>query len=196
MSLAVRAIFIILCLSAPAQSQTRTLALYAGTASGLEDGSVQMLRSDLQRLFSPAGFEFIWKHSPKAGEDFDFVAVSSFEGSCSTAEIPHAHSKTIGSLADTSISNGRVLPFFRVDCSRIVRMLQPQLESLSPRSRQLMIGRALARVMAHELYHIVAGTAEHRDIGVAKAMFSSHDLTAPRFDFDRWTFVRVQVADR
>src|SRR5262249_13086397 len=83
-------------------------------------------------------------------------------------------------LADTSISNGHVLPFFRVDCPRLIRMLGSQLEPS-------VLGRALARVIAHEIYHIVARTTDHQQNGVAKAVFSLRDLTAARFELDAWS---------
>ena len=35
-----------------------------------------------------------------------------------------------------------------------------------------VLGRALARVIAHEIDHIVAGTPDHQETGLAKAIFS------------------------
>jgi hypothetical protein len=183
MSLMLRALLLVFCLSVCAQAQTRTLALYSGPARGLDADSSFMMRAELQRLLAPAGLEVAWKNSAehKTGDDFELVAVGSFEGSCSAAEpavlTPVSAVDTVASLADTSISDGRILPFFHVDCTRLVRMLGSGPD-------RAMIGRALARVIAHELYHIVAGTAEHQNTGVAKAAFSVRDLITPRFDFD------------
>ena len=55
-----------------------------------------------------------------------------------------------------------------------------------------VVGRALARVAAHEIYHIVAQTAEHQDKGIAKASFSTNDLTAARFDLDTWALTLMR----
>jgi len=182
MSLTLRATLLIICLSVCAQAQTRTLALYFGPARGLDAGSSVMMRAELQRLLDPAGLEVAWKDSADhhAGDDYALVAVGSFEGSCSAAEpvlTPVSAVDTVARLADTSISDGRVLPFFHVDCARLVRMLGSGAD-------KALLGRALARVIAHELYHIVAGTAEHQYSGVAKAAFSVRDLVTPRFEFD------------
>jgi len=182
MSLTLRATLLIICLSVCAQAQTRTLALYAGPARGLDAESSFTMRAELQRLLDPAGLEVTWKNSADhhAGDAFELVAVGSFEGSCSATEpvlTPVSAVDAVISLADTSISDGRVLPFFRVDCTRLLRILGAGTD-------KAMLGRALARVIAHELYHIVAGTAEHQNTGVAKAAFSVRDLTTPRFDFD------------
>src|SRR5438552_10928750 len=154
-----------------------TLGLYSGPARGLSGESRQVMQAELQKLLAPAGLEIVWKDSAERepGEDFELIAVSSFDGSCSPSEVVLASITT--SLADTSISKGRVLPFFRVDCTRVIQML-----GRSPDAQ--VLGRALARVIAHELYHIVAGTTDHHEMGVAKAAFSARDLTDARFEFD------------
>jgi len=144
------------------------------------------MRAELQRLFAPAGLEVVWKHMAerKAGEDFELVAVSSFDGSCAVGE-PAMAPVTAASLADTSLSDGLVIPFFHVDCTRVVRLLGGQIEPA-------LLGRALARVIAHEIYHIVARTADHRERGVAKAAFTNRDLTSPGFEFDEWSLARMR----
>ena len=64
-------------------------------------------------------------------------------------------------------------------------MLGPQVEPAT-------FGRALARVAAHEIYHIVAQTTEHQERGVAKAAFSVRDLMSARFDLDIWSIERMR----
>ena len=162
-----------------------TLALYSGPARGLSVESRQAMQAELRKLLAPAGIEIVWKDSVarQPGEDFELIAVSSFEGSCSPSEVVPASITT--RLADTSISNGRVLPFFRVDCTRVIQMLG---HSPDPQ----FLGRALARVIAHELYHIIVGTTEHQETGVAKAAFSARDLTDARFEFDNFSISRMR----
>ena|SRR5216117_1073480 len=186
MSWTLRALLLILCVSACANAQTRTLALYAEWPRGLDAGSGVIMRAELQRLLAPAGLEVVWKTlaDRKAGEDFELVAVSSFEGLCAVDE-PASNPAITASLADTSISNGHILPFFRVDCDRLIRMLGSQLEPA-------VLGRALARLVAHELYHIVAQTTDHQERGVAKAAFSIRDLTDARFELDAWSLSRMR----
>ena len=175
-----RALLLLLCLSFCAQAQTRTLGLYFEQPRDLDAESGAVMREELRQLLAPAELEVIWKPlaDRKAGQNFDLVAVVSFEGSCS-ADKP-AHLAGPVSLADTSISDGHVLPFFHIDCSRVIAMLGSQ-------TAPPILGRALARVAAHEIYHIVAQTAEHQERGVAKPSFSSRDLTAARFELDSWS---------
>ena len=195
MTMAIRAALLIICLSVCAHAQTRTLALYSGPARGLDDESRTALQSELQRLLAPAGLHLIWKQPTdrKAGEDFDFVTVVSFQGLCSPADFSSTAPVSGGaSLADTSVAHGRVLPFFHVDCARVATMLRPEAEPSRVQSRHALFGRALARVMAHEIYHIVGQTAEHQERGIAKAALSMRDLTAPRLDFDLWSLTLMR----
>ena len=197
MSAVTRAALLMLCLSLSAGAQMKSLALYAGQANGLDSSSVQVAKQELQRLLTPTGVELIWKDlaNRKSGEEFDNVVVGSFDGSCSEAELPAASRQSIEttvSLADSSVSNGRVLPFFRVDCKYLVQLLWPALRSMNTEQRHAAIGRAVARLMAHEIYHIMGQTTGHQDKGVAKASFSLHDLTADRFDFDVWSLAQMR----
>jgi hypothetical protein len=50
--------------------------------------------------------------------------------------------------------------------------------------RDEAFGRALGRVVAHELYHVLARTLRHGVVGVAKACYSPVELTAVRFQFE------------
>ena len=194
---ALLAVLLSLAFAVPAGAENRTLGLYAGHADGLGAASVETVRSELQRLLTPVGFDLIWRDSAqrKSGEDFDLVVVSSFDGSCSANDLPPSSAvPALNSviLADTSVSGSRVLPFFRVDCGQLIRMLAPSLKPLSVAVRQTTVQRALARLMAHEIYHIVAQTTGHQSSGIAKASFSLRDLMADRFEFDIWSLSQMK----
>jgi hypothetical protein len=182
-----RAALLVMCVSVCAQAQTRTLALYLDSPRGLDAESSSVMREELQRLLAPAGLEIAWKRmmDRRAGENFDLVVVTSFAGSCTVDKRSAPLPPAALSLADTSISDGHILPFFKVDCTRLIAMLGSQVEPAT-------FGRALARVAAHEIYHIVAQTTEHQERGVAKAAFSVRDLTSARFELDIWSVERMR----
>ena len=50
--------------------------------------------------------------------------------------------------------------------------------------RELSFGRALARVLAHELYHILLDTEQHAKSGVTKSHLTPHDLIGESLDFE------------
>jgi hypothetical protein len=169
MSLTLRATLLVLFVSLCAEAQSRTLAVYAGSSQAINAEGREAMHSELQRLLAPAGFDVVLKNPAerKSGEDFELIVVASFNGSCSGSA---ASVKPVAAtLGDTSIADGHILPFFRVDCGLIMQMLGPQAGPSA-------IGKALGRVMAHEIYHIAAHTTDHHDTGVAKAAFSTRDL--------------------
>lgn len=71
-------------------------------------------------------------------------------------------------------------------------MLASRLEPLSLPLRRVVFGRALARLIAHEIYYVLAQTTGHPDSGVAKPWFSLNDLTIGRFDFNVWTLAHMR----
>jgi hypothetical protein len=89
-----------------------------------------------------------------------------------------------GALGWTHESDGVILPFGAVDCDRIRTFLQADLLSFAADQRELIFGRAVGRVLAHELYHIFTRSRHHSLEGVGKAAYATRDLLAGRFAFD------------
>lgn len=188
MSRMLRASLLVVCLSLCAQAQDRELQVNIRPASQIDGQTRVQMQIELQRLLEPAGLRVVWKTPSEttAFEAFDFVAAGSFDGDCSSKDLPAIGTKAASgvlSLAGTFTSNHQVIPFFNVDCARVIRMLRPTLARLTPESRETVVGQALGRVLAHEIYHIVAKTAIHAKTGVAKAEFSATDLTDSAFEF-------------
>ena len=75
-----------------------------------------------------------------------------------------------------------------------MRALAPTLEPLSAPFRAEVFGRALARVIAHEIYHIVAQTTDHGESGLAKPELSRDDLVSSRFDLSAASLRRMRTA--
>ena len=50
----------------------------------------------------------------------------------------------------------------------------------------------MARVVAHELYHVLMRTTEHARAGVARSCFSTSDLLTERFEFEGATLARLR----
>jgi len=198
MSAAVRVVFAIFCFSVCAQAQTRTLAVYSDSARRLDGSVAHALQTELQRVMSPAGIEIVSLQSGASSDDLPEVqlaVVGTFQGDCSVETLPDQPGRTIQTrtMAESSVSGGRVLPYFRVDCTRIIRTLAPSLRPLSVPMREGILGRALARAIAHEIYHILAQTTGHDKSGIAKASLSLSDLFSSKFDFNPESLRRMQT---
>lgn len=186
----------VLCSGICAHAQTHTLAVYSQPLT-LDNIAEHSLRIELQRLLSPADLEVSWyRNMPQEGQpEVERLVVGSFQGSCNVEEISRPLSSgKVSAYAETAVSSGRVLPYFKVDCDRLVRTLAPMFRLLSVPMRQDLLGRALARVMAHEIYHIVGATTVHEATGVTKPVLTAKDLLAVRLDFSRSSLFRIRTA--
>lgn len=183
------AMLLVCSLSVCAHAETRTLALYLKHPERVTAESGQMMQSELKRLLDPAGIDVVWKDfaDRKSGEDFDLVAVGSIEGSCTASASDLSRGTSLQArmiLADAVVAADQILPYFNVDCPHLMR-------TLGDGNNPTMVGRALGRVIGHELYHILARTSQHPNAGLAKAAFSRDDLIAPGLNFDVTSLGRI-----
>jgi hypothetical protein len=86
-------------------------------------------------------------------------------------------------MAFTHTSDGEVLPFSEVLCDRVGVAAQSAMEGGEFSRRDELLGRALARVLAHEIYHIKGKCNEHGRSGVARKALSGRELIAATLDF-------------
>jgi hypothetical protein len=190
-----------MCFCVCANAQTRPVVVYPGHGETLDSIANHSLEQELKRVVAPAGIDLTWRSDAdrrQTHEETGRIIVGNFAGNCSVETIsnaPLASPKKLA-LAEASVSLGRVLPYFTVDCDRVIRTLTPILQPLSPPMRQTILGRALARVIAHEIYHILAETTGHEDAGLAKAKLTFHDLTAPGIALSPSSLQRIRAAYR
>ncbi len=172
----------------PAFGQTRDVApvaLFTHFQEPPSNAFLSALRQEVARIMAPLGLPLEWK-SLDGQERTDVVselAVVTFVGDCSTSSLLRTGSQTTP-LGTTNISDGVVLPFTEIYCDRISRFLYKDLLRTDWRERDAVYGRAVARVLAHELFHVFAGTAHHGSEGVAKSAFTDRELVAERFQLE------------
>lgn len=134
---------------------------------------------------APIGMQFAWHSltSVRGNEVSAELAVITLKGRCDTLGMLN-RSIVEGALGFTHISDGQILPFTEVNCDRVRNFLQADLIMMGAEERQIAFGRAIGRVLAHELYHIFANTTRHGS-GVAKESYSVHDLLCGDFQFQQ-----------
>ena len=143
------------------------------------------LKAEVDFIMSPSGLRFTWREllSAPGGDASVELAVITFKGRCDVTGL-NANTSYDGPLGWTEISDGVILPFAEVDCQSVRDFIQRQLLRMPSESREATYGRALGRVLAHELYHIFANTTSHSSCGVGKAKFTVQDLVSPEFLFE------------
>jgi hypothetical protein len=173
----------------PGCSETRVatfapITLYTQFEQAPPGGVLEALQDEVESIMAPIGLRFQWRDLGKAGghEVSAELAVVTFKGRCDAAGLS-TRGRFEGALGWTHVSDGQILPFTDISCDRIRQFTQPGLLAVGPDDRAAKFGRALGRVLAHELYHIFANTTRHGAIGVAKESYSMQDLLADDFQF-------------
>ncbi len=169
----------------PAET-TPSVGVYMDFDSVPGDASVQAMEKEASQLLKPSGIKLDWRFLRRnAGrEAFSGLVVLKFRGHCK-AESWSGRANEFGSIGEsvalgsTKVANGKVLPFTEVECDQVRKALAYLGPGAGPAERQKALGIALGRVIAHELYHILARTTEHAARGLAEASASLRDLVTP-----------------
>jgi hypothetical protein len=131
----------------------------------------------LTDMMKRAGIDIFFKSPEKPASNSHLVVVR-MHGYCGM-DRGTSNAASSKPLASTVVTNGEVLPFADLDCDQIRSALVATYGSGNPQHRQFVFGAATARVMAHELYHVMGSTA-HTDVGVTRERLSGADLADPR----------------
>jgi hypothetical protein len=102
--------------------------------------------------------------------------------------LDHPELLDLPALGRTDVSAGHVLPNVRIYCNE-VRAFVP-IVSRTPFAQ--MYGRALGRVVVHELYHALLSTQEHSRTGIARFAQTARDLTRDNLALDARSLSRLR----
>jgi hypothetical protein len=144
------------------------------------------MKRELTPLMQSAGYRIEWRDSQTAGAvpSVPQLVVVELRGTCGLSNGTATVSDDLNQLAATAITDGHVLPFATVNCANLNHTLGASFATEAGARRDFLYGRAMARVVAHELYHMIVGTKDHTVDGVSKPCFNMTDLTAERFVFE------------
>jgi hypothetical protein len=172
----------------PAVGQERRadppIAVYTSFQQPVPPAVFQALQDELEDLMEPAMMHLEWRSlaGVTGSEVSSELAVVKFLGRCDVEGLS-MKSDHPGALGWTHVSDGTILPFADVDCDRIRSFVQKELMFVHTSQREEIFGRAVARVLAHELYHIFTQTAHHGSDGIGKSAFSVQELLSDEFQF-------------
>ncbi len=153
---------------------------------------METVEDELDGIMSPMGIHFDWHSLADAGGRVSSqLAVIHFKGECN-AENLRPESGFPGPLGWTHITDGEILPFIDVNCDGLRIFLQRELIGIPIAAREEAYGRAMARVLAHELYHLLARTKVHASSGIAKAAYSVGELLSQSLHFGRKEYASLR----
>lgn len=142
------------------------------------------LQREVEAVVEPSGILLNWNSKQAENpQDYAQIAVVRLRGQCDGAPLPVAVPSTLldpESLGHTHVMGGKVLPFSDVHCDSVRKLIDRELRSASPGLREELLGRAMGRVVAHELYHVLLRTTSHGRDGLARPAQSRSDLLSVR----------------
>jgi len=153
---------------------------------------VEALKSELAEIWRSESVKLDWRplESIKPGDSFEDLVVVHFKGDCHVRPeaqpylIDERGPQSSGPFAYSVSVDGTVQPFSSVLCERVERSMHSALEPAQRKSADALYGRALGRVLSHELYHIFNQTRNHQREGLAKRALTGKQLIEPDFHFD------------
>jgi hypothetical protein len=150
--------------------------------------SVNAMKKEVESIMKTTGLKFDWRllRQNHGNESFAGVVVVRFKGKCKAQlwgnEEPLPEGSTV-TLGTSMVRNGEVLPFSEVECDQVRKTVDYDPQSTCEQEKQTALGRAMGRVVAHELYHVLANTTAHTGRGLAKASQSFRDLVTGSLGF-------------
>jgi hypothetical protein len=173
------------------ESAPGPIAIYMSFDGAHSGRAVAAMKQEVEALVKPAHLHLQWRalDGSRTEEAFSDLMVAKFHGACNMEGIQLLFSELGpepegGVLGLTRTADGHVLPFSELECNRIRRSIAPLSFGYSPDEREALLGRAMGRVLAHELFHIFANTDKHGREGVAKTAYTGKDLLAEDFAFE------------
>jgi hypothetical protein len=172
-----------------------TLEVYVKGRDASTPDVRRAMERELGALMQSAGFRVVWRDAsdPPSAAGAEHLVLVELRGVCS-AQFSSIASTPLSSplpLASSSVADGKVLPFSWVDCNALNRFLAPVASNQLQAEQDDLYGRSMARLLAHEFYHILAQTDDHAPSGIAKARFTTADLLAEHLDFQAFALERL-----
>jgi hypothetical protein len=173
-------LFLVVCVAA---AQETSVAVFLESDHNAPALVLSSLQREVEDAVGPAGIHIYW-HAMEASQFtqvYERIARVRLGGQCRADALPPGGKPE--PLGETQVVEGKVLPIALIRCDSVRRLIGRTLLAAHADQRDELLGRALGRVMAHELFHILLRTTDHGHDGLARAAQSSGDLVADRRRF-------------
>ncbi len=157
-------------------------------------GSDAEMQRETEEILKESNLRLEWLLPREAVETphSDLVVIQ-FKGTC-VLDPGHLdrEERASATLAFTYETDGVLQPFSEVACERVAASVLSALRPGDVARTDLLMGRALGRVLAHELVHILTGSEVHGQEGVGKPTLSGKDLIAATFPLSASDLARLR----
>jgi hypothetical protein len=159
---------------------------------------VEEMKRETEEILAGSGVHLDWRLRAEVGtESFAELVLVTFTGNCLVDS--HTQRSVIpGPLASTHVSGDQVQPFADVFCDNIAALTRAAIVSGEFGNADPTLGRAIGKVLAHELMHMITKSAVHGTSGIAKPALTGRQLVDQQTgmesdDLDR---IREEAAGR
>lgn len=144
------------------------------------DRSIGEMKREAEGILKDTGTTLAWRTPGQAaGQSFpDNLVLVKFKGKCMLEPVGYLYDER-GPLAFTHSADGNLQPFSEVQCDKVTTSVRGAMFGGDYAQADLLLGRALGRVLAHELIHILRNSNRHDREGVEKESLSGAELIAP-----------------
>lgn len=142
--------------------------------------SIAVMKQEAEGILKTSGLQLDWKSREEAAnQSFSDLVVVRFNGSCEMPPPPlYDELGEIGALAFTYETDGQVQPFSDVACDKVGAFVRSGMHGSDFKKGDTLIGKALGRVVAHELVHMLTGAKKHSREGVFEPALTVEQLVA------------------
>jgi len=153
--------------------------------------SVDAMKRELEGIMSGAPVSLEWRSPAEVvGAAVDNLVVFRFKGKCILEPVGYLLDER-GPLAFTYSADRAIQPFSEVACDQVTAAVRPAMSGSDFAKADLLLGRALARVVAHELLHMLSKSSSHARTGLAGEALTGQQLIAPVLQFTPADFDRI-----
>jgi hypothetical protein len=158
--------------------------------------AIKAMEREVGQILKSSGVTVDWRLRDQATDTtFNDLVVITFKGSCVFNPMPIYYDE-LGPYAITRTTGGTVQPFGDVDCDHVVSSLQKAMSGEDYAKADLLLGRALGRIVAHELVHMLTKSKQHGREGVETAALSPRQLIAESLPLSAFDIDRLQQERR
>ena len=158
--------------------------------------SVSEMQHELEDIMKESGLTFTWRGKKEAASAaYDNLVVVRFKGKCILEPVGYLYDER-GPLAFTHTTDGELLPFSEVACDQVTATMRSAMFGGDYARADQLLGRALGRVVAHELIHILTRSNQHGHAGVAKPALSGQQLISEKLELESGDIYRLNSDNR
>jgi hypothetical protein len=141
--------------------------------------TVAEMKHEFEGIVKGTKLEVGWRAREQAEhEAFNNLVVVRFKGKCILDPVPYLYDER-GPMAFTYSTDGVVQPFSEVACEKVTTAVRSAMFGGDFAKADQLLGRALGRVLAHEVVHMLTRSGAHAHDGVTRQSLSGMQLIAP-----------------